>query len=234
MIGVQSTWKGIPVRKLILTLIVFLAAGATAAHATSIYDFTMKSIDGQPVSLKTYSGKVVLLVNVASKCGFTPQYAGLEALYEKYKDLGLVIVGVPANNFGSQEPGTNEEIKKFCSNKYNVTFPMMAKVSVLGDDKTPLYQYLTDKSQDPQFGGDIVVATTDDGRAFVQFSKTPLTIATAQLDPKHWQLSFPQMGKAYEGRRPPPALARRVWLYLPDALAGKPSRASSGPAAGAT
>jgi glutathione peroxidase len=143
------------VRKLILSLIVFLAAGATAAHAASIYDFTMKSIDGQPVSLKTYSGKVVMLVNVASKCGFTPQYAGLEALYEKYKDRGLVIVGVPANNFGSQEPGTNEEIKKFCSNKYNVTFPMMAKVSVLGDDKTPLYQYLTDKSQDPQFGGDI-------------------------------------------------------------------------------
>ena len=155
MIGVQSTLRGIPVRKLILTLIVFLAAGATAARATSIYDFTMKSIDGQPVSLKTYSGKVVLLVNVASRCGFTPQYAGLEALYEKYKDRGLVIVGIPANNFGSQEPGTNEEIKKFCSPKYNVTFPMMAKVSVLGEDKTPLYQFLTDKSQDPQFGGDI-------------------------------------------------------------------------------
>jgi glutathione peroxidase len=155
MIGVQSTLREISVRKLILTLIVFLAAGATAAHANSIYDFTMKSIDGQPVSLKTYSGKVVLLVNVASRCGFTPQYAGLEALYEKYKDRGLVIVGIPANNFGSQEPGTNEEIKKFCSSKYNVSFPMMAKVSVLGDDKTPLYQFLTDKSQDPQFGGDI-------------------------------------------------------------------------------
>ncbi len=155
MIGVQSISREISVRKLILSLIVFLAAGATAAHAASIYDFTMKSIDGQPVSLKTYSGKVVLLVNVASKCGFTPQYAGLEALYEKYKDRGLVIVGIPANNFGSQEPGTNDEIKKFCSSKYNVSFPMMAKVSVLGDDKTPLYQFLTDKSQDPQFGGDI-------------------------------------------------------------------------------
>jgi glutathione peroxidase len=155
MIGVQSTLREIPVRKLILSLIVFLAAGATAAHAASVYDFTMKSIDGQPVSLKTYSGKVVLLVNVASRCGFTPQYAGLEALYEKYKDRGLVIVGIPANNFGSQEPGTNDEIKKFCSSKYNVSFPMMAKVSVLGDDKTPLYQFLTDKSQDPQFGGDI-------------------------------------------------------------------------------
>src|ERR1700759_1531928 len=155
MIGVKSTLRKISVRKLILTLIVFLAAGATAAHAAGIYDFTMKSIDGQPVSLKTYSGKVVLLVNVASRCGFTPQYAGLEALYEKYKDRGLVIVGIPANNFGSQEPGTNEEIKKFCSSKYNVSFPMMSKVSVLGDDKTPLYQFLTDKSQDPQFGGDI-------------------------------------------------------------------------------
>ena len=155
MIGVQSTLREIPVRKLILTLIVFLAADAAAAHAASIYDFTMKSIDGQPVSLKTYSGKVVLLVNVASRCGFTPQYAGLEALYEKYKDRGLVIVGIPANDFGSQEPGTNEEIKKFCSSKYNVSFPMMAKVSVLGDDKTPLYQFLTDKSTNPQIGGDI-------------------------------------------------------------------------------
>jgi glutathione peroxidase len=135
--------------------VLFAAAGLTAAHATSIYDFTMKSIDGQQVSLKSYSGKVVLLVNVASKCGFTPQYSGLEALYEKYKDRGFVIVGVPANNFASQEPGTNEEIKKFCSTKYSVTFPMMAKVSVLGDDKAALYQFLTDKSADPQFGGDI-------------------------------------------------------------------------------
>jgi glutathione peroxidase len=143
-------------RKLILSLMVFLAAGGmTAANATSIYDFTMNSIDGQPVSLKSYSGKVVLLVNVASKCGFTPQYAGLESLYEKYKDRGLVIIGVPANNFAQQEPGTNEEIKTFCSRKYNVTFPMMAKVSVLGDDKTPLYQFLTDKSANPKIGGDI-------------------------------------------------------------------------------
>ena len=143
-------------RKLILSLMLFLAAGGmTAANATSIYDFTMNSIDGQPVSLKSYSGKVVLLVNVASKCGFTPQYAGLEALYEKYKDRGLVIIGIPANNFAQQEPGTNEEIKTFCSRKYNVTFPMMAKVSVLGDDKTPLYQFLTNKSTDPKFGGDI-------------------------------------------------------------------------------
>ena len=142
-------------RKLVLTLMLTIAAAVAVAEAHSIYDFTMKSIDGEQVSLKSYHGKVVLLVNVASKCGFTPQYAGLEAVYEKYKDRGLVIVGVPANNFMQQEPGTNEEIKKFCSNKYNVTFPMMSKVSVLGDGETPLYQFLTDKSANPQIGGDI-------------------------------------------------------------------------------
>ncbi len=134
----------------------FLAAvGSMAEPSKSVYSFTLKSIDGQPVSLDSYSGKVLLLVNVASKCGFTPQYAGLESLYEKYKDKGLVIVGIPANNFGFQEPGTNEEIKKFCSNKYNVTFPMMSKVSVKGEDKAPLYEFLTDKSANPKIGGDI-------------------------------------------------------------------------------
>ena len=142
-------------RKLSSVLILLIALGLTAARVTSIYDFTMKSIDGQPVSLKSYKGKVVMVVNVASKCGFTPQYAGLESLYEKYKDRGFVIVGVPANNFASQEPGTNEEIKKFCSTKYNVTFPMMAKVSVVGADETPLYQFLTDKSENPEVGGEI-------------------------------------------------------------------------------
>lgn len=143
-------------RKTILSLtLLFAASFLVAADAKSIYDFTLNSIDGQPVSLKSYKGKVVLLVNVASKCGYTPQYKGLEALYEKYKDKGFVIVGVPANNFMRQEPGTNEEIKTFCSRKYNVTFPMMSKVSVLGDDKTPLYRYLTDKDSDPKFAGDI-------------------------------------------------------------------------------
>jgi glutathione peroxidase len=142
-------------RKFLLMFSVVMAAVLAGAQARSIYDFTMKSIDGEPVSLKNYSGKVVMVVNVASKCGFTPQYAGLEALYEKYKDRGFVIVGVPANNFAQQEPGTNDEIKKFCSNKYNVTFPMMSKVSVLGEDETPLYRFLTDKSANPQVGGDI-------------------------------------------------------------------------------
>ncbi len=118
--------------------------------ASNVHEFTLNSIDGKPVSLADYKGKVVLIVNVASKCGFTPQYTGLEALYEKYKNQGFVIVGVPANNFGSQEPGTNEEIATFCSRKYNVSFPMMAKVSVKGDDITPLYQYLTTAK-----GGDV-------------------------------------------------------------------------------
>ncbi len=127
-----------------------LMVSAMAFAATSIYDFTLNTIDGAAAPLSTYKGKVVLLVNVASKCGYTPQYAGLQKLYEKYKDKGFVIVGVPANNFGAQEPGTNEEIKTFCSRNYNVTFPMMSKVSVKGDDKTPLYGYLTEKT-----GGDI-------------------------------------------------------------------------------
>src|SRR5437764_1270935 len=150
-----SVRRSFPVRKFFLMLSVIIAAVLATAQAHSIYDFTMKSIDGQPVSLKSYNGKVVLLVNVASKCGFTPQYTGLETLYEKYKDRGLVIVGVPANNFAQQEPGTNEEIKTFCSRKYNVTFPMMSKVSVLGEDETPLYRFLTDKSVNPKIGGDI-------------------------------------------------------------------------------
>ena len=142
-------------RKLSVFFVLFAAAAMAAAQASSIYDFKMKSIDGQQVSLSSFKGKVVLVVNVASKCGFTPQYTALEAVYEKYKAKGLVIVGVPANNFMSQEPGTDAEIKTFCTNKYNVTFPMMSKVSVKGDDKTPLYTFLTDGKTDPKFAGDI-------------------------------------------------------------------------------
>jgi glutathione peroxidase len=152
---VSPAVQEIPMRKIMLTVFLcFLAATATA-QTKGIYGFTMKSIDGDPVSLGSFKGKVVMLVNVASKCGYTPQYSALESIYEKYKDRGFVIVGVPANNFAQQEPGTNDEIKTFCSRKYNVKFPMMAKVSVKGDDKTPLYQYLTDSAQDPQFAGDI-------------------------------------------------------------------------------
>ena len=111
--------------------------------ASSIHEFSMNSIDGKPAPLAAYKGKIVLVVNVASRCGYTPQYTGLEALYQKYKSQGLVIVGFPANNFGMQEPGTDEEIKTFCSSKYNVTFPIYSKISVKGGDKAPLYEYLT-------------------------------------------------------------------------------------------
>ena len=137
------------------TLTMLTMSAAVMFAAASVHEFTLSSIDGKAVSLADYKGKVVLLVNVASKCGFTPQYTGLEKLYEHYKDKGLVIVGIPANNFGGQEPGTNEEIKTFCSRTYNVSFPMMSKVSVKGDDKTPLYQYLTDSSANSQTGGEI-------------------------------------------------------------------------------
>jgi len=111
-----------------------------AAELTSI---PLKDIDGKDTSLKTYSGKVLLVVNVASKCGFTPQYSGLEALYRKYKERGLVVLGIPSNDFGGQEPGTEAEIKTFCSSKFDVTFPMYSKVHVKGPDQHPLYAALT-------------------------------------------------------------------------------------------
>jgi glutathione peroxidase len=128
---------------------------ASLFSASSVLDFTLNSLDGKPAPLADYRGKVVLIVNVASRCGYTPQYTGLEKIYEKYKDQGFVILGFPANNFGGQEPGTNEEIKTFCSSKYQVTFPMYSKVSVKGADATPLYQFLTDKKSNPATGGEI-------------------------------------------------------------------------------
>lgn len=128
----------------------------TAAPAQrSVYDFSMKNIDGQDIKLDAYKGKVVMIVNVASKCGYTPQYEGLEAIYKKYKDQGFEILGFPANNFMGQEPGTEKEIKEFCSTKYGVTFPMFAKISVTGADQHPLYTFLTSKQSNPEFGGDI-------------------------------------------------------------------------------
>ena len=133
----------------------FLFLSTTLPAASTIHEFTLNSIDGQPTPLAQFKGKMVLIVNVASRCGFTPQYAGLEALYNKYKDRGLVVLGFPANNFLWQEPGTNEAIKAFCSTKYHVTFPMFAKVSVKGADTTPLYQFLTDKKANPSTGGAI-------------------------------------------------------------------------------
>ncbi|MEP6925915.1 MAG: glutathione peroxidase, partial [Pyrinomonadaceae bacterium] len=115
----------------------------------------MKDIDGKDVKLDAYKGKVALLVNTASQCGYTPQYEGLEKIYEKYKDQGFVVLGFPANNFGGQEPGTNAEIKEFCTLKYKTSFPMFAKISVKGEDQHPLYKYLTSADTDPKFAGDI-------------------------------------------------------------------------------
>ena len=138
----------------------YLLIGALLIMATSlfaasgIYGFTLNSIDGKPAPLADYKGKVVLMVNVASQCGYTPQYSALESVYEKYKGQGFVILGFPANNFGAQEPGTNEEIKTFCTRKYNVTFPMYAKISVKGPDQDPLYTYLT-KETGPGMTGEI-------------------------------------------------------------------------------
>lgn len=117
--------------------------------------FTMKDIDGKDQDLRQYYGDVVLMVNVASKCGYTPQYKGLEKLYEDKKDKGFVILGFPANNFGRQEPGSDTQIKDFCTKNYNVTFPLFSKVSVKGDDCCPLYQYLTDKKAGHKHGGDV-------------------------------------------------------------------------------
>ncbi|MDA8746232.1 glutathione peroxidase [Rubripirellula amarantea] len=118
-------------------------------------DYKMKTIDGDEVDLEDYEGNVVLIVNTASKCGLTPQYAGLQSLYEKYKDKGLVIIGFPCNQFGSQEPGTEAEIKTFCSTKYSVTFPMMSKVDVNGDDAAAIYKHLTSKDLKPEGAGEI-------------------------------------------------------------------------------
>jgi glutathione peroxidase len=147
---------------------VCLFAGLLAFAATAVFvqakgdtkvanvlDHKMKGLDGKEVDLSQYKGKVVMFVNVASYCGYTKQYPALEALHNKYKDQGFVLIGVPANEFGHQEPGTDAEIAKFCSDKYNVTFPMLSKVVVKGNGITPLYKELTSKETDPKFGGDI-------------------------------------------------------------------------------
>lgn len=120
----------------------------------SVHEFKVQNIKGEDVDLSSYKGKVLLIVNVASKCGATPQYDPLQELYAKYADQGLVVLGFPANNFGGQEPGSDEEIAEFCTSKYDVEFPMFSKVSVKGDDKAPLFQYLT-SAENPDKQGDI-------------------------------------------------------------------------------
>lgn len=131
-----------------------MASGAVNTTADSVYEFKPTNIDGEETSLSEFEGDVILIVNTASECGFTPQYEGLQTLYEKYKDEGFVVLGFPANNFGGQEPGTDEEIKEFCKVNFDVTFPMFSKVSVKGEDQHPLFEYLT-SAQNPDFTGTI-------------------------------------------------------------------------------
>ena len=134
--------KYLIMKSLLLTMII-----ATTLTGGSIYDFKVAGLDGTDIDFSQFKGKKIMIVNTASKCGNTPQYAELEKLYEKYKDK-LVIVGVPANNFGEQEPGTSADIKEFCTKNYGVTFPMAEKVSVKGDDIAPLFKYLVDQSKE--------------------------------------------------------------------------------------
>lgn len=140
-------------RPLLTVIALALTAFAFAGDGKSVLDIPLKDIDGKETKLSAHAGKVLLIVNVASQCGNTPQYAGLQALWEKYNDRGLVVCGFPSNDFGAQEPGSNEEIKTFCKSNYSVTFPMFDKVKVLGDDRHPLYTALTGK--DGAFPGDV-------------------------------------------------------------------------------
>ncbi len=143
----KKTW--IRISLLVAAVALGIAAAVAPSEAlptstaSSVHEFKLKNIDGQEVNLADYKGKVLLLVNVASKCGLTPQYESIEAFYRKYKDKGVVVLGFPANNFMGQEPGTEAEIKQFCKAKYDVSFPMFGKISVKGTDMHPLYQYLT-------------------------------------------------------------------------------------------
>lgn len=137
---------------LMLTTATVLFAGDNST-VNSLYDIPLKDINGKPASLAAYKGQVLLIVNVASKCGFTPQYAALEALHEKYKDKGLRVLGFPCNDYGSQEPGSNEEIVQFCTSKYNVTFPLFDKLHTKGPEQHPLYLLLTGSTS--PFPGDV-------------------------------------------------------------------------------
>ena len=139
--------------RIILASIIFISFAfssnekkSAATSQPTIYNFKVEGLEGGTINFASFKGKKILIVNTASKCGYTPQYTELEELYEKYKDK-LVVIGFPANNFGGQEPGTNAEIKEFCTGTYHVTFPMAAKVSVKGDDMAPLYQWLTSKEK---------------------------------------------------------------------------------------
>ncbi|MBN2656040.1 MAG: glutathione peroxidase [Spirochaetales bacterium] len=142
---------------IILTLLAFITSPffAQSAQPRSVYDFTVRDIDGSDISLESYRGKVIMIVNVASKCGYTYQYEGLEDLYREYADRGFVILGFPSNDFLWQEPGTDEEIQTFCSVNFGVTFPLFSKIKVTGRDMAPLYRFLTSEETNRDFSGRI-------------------------------------------------------------------------------
>jgi glutathione peroxidase len=154
---------------------IFNPSPSIAPPQKSMYEFTMKDIDGNDIKLDAYRGKVAMIVNTASKCGLTPQYEGLQDLYDKYKDRGFVVLGFPANNFMGQEPGTEKEIKDFCNLNYDVSFPMFSKISVKGTDQHPFYTFLTNKDTNPGFEGDITwnfekFLTDRNGKIIARFS----------------------------------------------------------------
>jgi glutathione peroxidase len=153
MIAVKKMVWGVAAAVLCLAPVAGLSA--EDAKVEGPLSYTVKDIDGNDVALSKYAGKVVMIVNVASKCGLTKQYEALEALNDKYKEAGLSILGFPANNFMKQEPGTNEEIKFFCTSTYEVSFDMFSKISVKGDDQAPLYKFLTEEATNGDLAGDI-------------------------------------------------------------------------------
>jgi len=155
MIQLKSNFVIITIVFILISLVLVGISSESDDKSESVYNFVMKDIDGKDVALSDYQGKVLLLVNVASRCGYTTQYEGLQKIYSKYKDLGFVVLGFPANNFKGQEPGTDEEIKEFCQMNYGVEFPMFSKISVKGDDIHPLYQFLTSKEATGEYSGEI-------------------------------------------------------------------------------
>ncbi len=148
----MSRLRALSIAAAIIVLPLFVFAQTpdrTVTEQKTVYSFAMKTVDGKDRPLSEYSGKVLLVVNVASRCGYTPQYKDLQAVYEKYKDRGFRILAFPANNFGAQEPGTDKEIKEFCETNYHVSFDLFSKISVKGEDQHPLYRYLTTESPFP-------------------------------------------------------------------------------------
>jgi len=170
-------------------------AAPAGKEAPVVIDHVLEGLDGKPVDLASYRGKAMLLVNVASECGYTPQYEGLEKLYREYKERGLVVIGVPSNDFGGQEPGTSEEIRAFCDTKFGVTFPMMAKVHAKGPDIAPLYATLTQKTSE-NLRGEV-------RWNFTKFLVDPNGVPVARFDSKVEPLSE-EIVKAVEAVLPAP------------------------------